>query len=266
MSNPADKLCLKWDGFQESASLAFANLRVNLEFADLTLACEDGPGVEAHKVILASSSPVLENLLRRTNHPHPLVYLRGVKCADLSALLDFIYQGEANVRQENLEVFLALAQELELTGLANGAEEVKLESFKNGTCGQNLASFESDIKLPLTSKSDGTTPSPNVTENIDDVFAKASEKKPLDNSDNNVKADLEKLDEQIKSMMCKSKNILQGKTWECKVCGKEGIKDAIRKHIEAHHIAGVVHFCEICGKASRSRNALTVHKSTKHRR
>ena len=78
------------------------------------------PGLGGDKVILASSSPVLENRLRRTNHPHPLVYLRGVKCADLSALLDFIYQGEANVRQENLEVFLALAQELELTGLENG--------------------------------------------------------------------------------------------------------------------------------------------------
>ena len=64
----------------------------------------------------------------------------------------------------------------------------------------------------------------------------------MDNSDNNVEADLENLDEQIKSMMCKSKNILQGKNWECNVCGKEGIKDAIRKHIEAHHIAGVVHF------------------------
>ena len=265
MSNPADKLCLKWDGFQESASLAFVNLRVNVEFADVTLACEDGPGVEAHKVILASSSPVFENLLRRTNHPHPLVYLRGVKCSDLSALLDFIYQGEANVRQENLEVFLALAQELELTGLANGAEEVKLESLKNGTYGQNLATFESDIKLPLTSKSVNTTPSPHVTGNIEDVSAKASETKPLVNCDN-VKADLENLDEQIKSMMCKSKNILQGKNWECNVCGKEGIKDAIRKHIEAHHIAGVVHFCEICGKSSRSRNALTVHKSTNHRR
>ena len=128
--NMSEKLCLKWNDFKENTISAFGLLREDREFADVTLACEDGPGVEAHKVILASSSPVLENLLKRTNHPHPLVYLRGVKCADLSALLDFIYQGEANVRQENLEVFLALAQELELTGLANGAEEVKLESFK----------------------------------------------------------------------------------------------------------------------------------------
>ena len=262
MSNTLDELCLKWDGFQESTSNAFANLRVNVEFADVTLACEDGPGVEAHKLILASSSPFFENLLRRSNHPHPLVYLRGVKCSDLSALLDFIYRGEAQVRQENLEVFLTLAQELELTGLTNGAEPLKVLET-----GQNLAAFDSDVKVPQNAKSSRALPNPHSSsENTEDFSAKASEEKLFHNSDNNVKVDLENLDEQIHSMMCKSKNVLQGKNWECNVCGKEGIKDAIRKHIEAHHITGVVHFCEICGKPSKSRNALTVHKSTNHRR
>ena len=263
MSTGSNILCLKWNGFQESASLAFTNLRVNAEFADVTLACEDGPGVEAHKLVLASASPFFENLLRRSNHPHPLIYLRGVKCSDLSALLDFIYQGEAKVHQRNLEAFLALAQELQLTGLTNGSEQLRLEGSETDTCPQNLAAFESDIKLAPTSHA---TPSPNFSWNIQDFATPASDNKKLGDFDTNVKVDLENLDEQIKSMMCRSKNTLQGKNWECKVCGKEGIKDATRKHIEAHHIAGVVHYCEMCGKASKSRNALTVHKSTNHRR
>ena len=265
MSKTGDKLCLKWHGFQESAGLAFANLQTKMDFADVTLACEDGPAVEAHKLVLSSSSPFFENLLRRTSHPHPLIYLRGVKSSDLSALLDFIYQGEANVGQENLEVFLALAQELELTGLTTGAEELNLRSSENGTCGTNLPAFDSDRKVGMTSNSiRATSISPHSTDNIEDSTTKASDKKLNDNSDNSV--NLKNLDDQIKSMMCKSENTLQGKNWECNLCGKEGIKDAIRKHIEAHHITGVVHFCEVCGKASKSRNALTVHKSTNHRR
>ena len=54
------------------------------------------------------------------------------------------------------------------------------------------------------------------------------------------------LDEQIKSMMCKSKNILQGKTWECKVCGKEGIKDAIStlKHTISQVLSTSVKYVE----------------------
>ena len=261
MSKTGDKLCLKWHGFQESAGLAFANLRMKMDFADVTLVCEDGPAVEAHKLVLSSSSPFFENLLRRTNPPHPLIYLRGVKSSALSALLDFIYQGVANVDQENLDFFLALAQELELTGLTNGPEGLNLKSSETGAHGPNLAPFDSDLKrVPTTFNSF----SPHFTEKVENFTAKAPDKKQSDNSDNTV--NLRNLDDQINSMMCKSENTFQGKNWECNLCGKEGIKDAVRKHIEAHHITGVVHFCEICGKASKSRNALTVHKSNNHRR
>ena len=50
-------MCLKWNDFQEGAISAFGALREDREFADVTLACEDGEQVEAHKIILASSSP-----------------------------------------------------------------------------------------------------------------------------------------------------------------------------------------------------------------
>ena len=55
--NMSEKLCLKWDKFQDNIKDAFGNLREDNDFADVTLACEDGQQVEAHKVILASSSP-----------------------------------------------------------------------------------------------------------------------------------------------------------------------------------------------------------------
>ena len=51
--NMSEKLCLKWNDFQENVNLAFENLREDNEFADVTLACEDGQQGEAHKVILA---------------------------------------------------------------------------------------------------------------------------------------------------------------------------------------------------------------------
>ena len=73
----------------------------------MTLAGEDGQQVEAHKVILAASSPFFKNLLQRNKHPHPLIYMRGVKSDDLVAIVDFLYYGEANVFQDNIEAFLA---------------------------------------------------------------------------------------------------------------------------------------------------------------
>ena len=113
----SEKLCLQWNDFKENVNSAFGRLRGDKEFTDVTLACEDGQQVEAHKVILAASSPFFQNLLKRNKHPHPLIFMRGAKSEDLSAILDFLYSGEANVNQENLESFLAIAEELKLQGL-----------------------------------------------------------------------------------------------------------------------------------------------------
>ena len=74
-----EKLCLQWNNFSENASSAFGVLRVDKEFTDVTLACEDGQQVEAHKVVLIASSPLFTNILKRNKHPHPLIYMRGLK-------------------------------------------------------------------------------------------------------------------------------------------------------------------------------------------
>ena len=107
-------MSLKWNDFQENAISTFQTLREDREFTDVTLACEDGQQVEAHRVILASSSPFFQNILKKNKHPHPLIYMRGLKSKDLVAMIDFLYLGEANVHQENLDSFLAVADELKL--------------------------------------------------------------------------------------------------------------------------------------------------------
>ena len=42
----SEKLCLQWNDFQENVKSAFENLREDKDFADVTLACEDGQQVE----------------------------------------------------------------------------------------------------------------------------------------------------------------------------------------------------------------------------
>ena len=118
-----EKLCLQWNDFQENVKTAFGNLRQDKHFTDVTLACEDGQQVEAHKVVLIASSPFFLNILKRNKHSHPLIYMRGVKSENLMAMVDFFYHGEANVFHENLDSFLALAEELQLKGLKGNQTE-----------------------------------------------------------------------------------------------------------------------------------------------
>ena len=52
----------------------------------------------------------------------------------------------------------------------------------------------------------------------------------------------------------------------CKVCGKEGKQNVIKAHIEAKHITGITHTCEICGNIAKTKNSLKAHKYVYHRK
>jgi len=120
----AEKFCLRWNDFESNISKAFSEIRDDKDFFDVTLACE-GEQIEAHKVVLSACSPFFQTILKRNRHEHPLLYLKGVKYIDLMAVLNFMYHGEVNVAQEDLNSFLAIAEDLKVKGLTqNTTEEV----------------------------------------------------------------------------------------------------------------------------------------------
>ena len=135
--------------------------------------------------------------------------MRGVKPENLLAVVDFLYRGEANVYQENLDSFLAIAEELQLKGLmgqtklilnANPTpQEMNHKPFHKMEA-SNLNNFESKI----------------------DKWVKNEQRIEIPNF---VSGDLQQLDEKVKSMMDRSENLLpNGKERAkiCKLCGKEG--------------------------------------------
>ena len=115
-SASSEKFCLKWNEFESNVSTAFRELREDKDFFDVTLAC-DGNQLEAHKVILSACSPFFRGVLKRNPHAHPLLYLKGIKYEDVLAVLNFMYHGEVNIAQEELNSFLAIAEELKVKGL-----------------------------------------------------------------------------------------------------------------------------------------------------
>jgi len=124
----SEKFCLRWNDFESNISSAFRELRDDKDFFDVTLACDDEQ-IQAHKVILSACSQFFRNILRRNPHQHPLLYLKGVKFTDLQAVLNFMYHGEVNVAQEELNSFLAVAEELRVKGLTqNQSGSQKSES------------------------------------------------------------------------------------------------------------------------------------------
>ena len=118
----SEKFCLRWNDFETNISTAFRELREDKDFFDVTLACDEDQ-IQAHKAILSACSPFFRSILRRNRHEHPLLYLKGVKFADIVSVLNFMYHGEVNVAQEELNSFLAVAEDLKVKGLTQNSSE-----------------------------------------------------------------------------------------------------------------------------------------------
>ena len=190
-----------------------------------------------------------------------MVYMKGVKFDDLLAIVDFLYRGEANVLQESLNSFLALAEELHLRGLTGETNE-SVGEYPDGGGGEYVApkllpNFNTRMDLPKTS-SKIEAPSNKIAR----AEGNTTVALPSYHS-----GDLDQLEQLVKSMMEKSENkYANGRSLadRCKVCGKEGMGSAIKDHIEANHIEGIVIPCNLCEKTFRSRNALRLHNRFHH--
>jgi len=161
----SEKFCLKWNDFESNISSAFRDLRAEKDFFDVTLACDDDSQIEAHKTILSACSPFFRSVLRRNPHQHPLLYLKGVKYKELQAVLDFMYMGEVNVAQEELNSFLAVAEDLRVKGLTQGNsdtnDKVKPKTESNAKS-RTRDSTPSDSAPPPSKKSRTSTSTNNA--------------------------------------------------------------------------------------------------------
>ena len=118
-----DKFCLKWNDFQTNVSNTFKRLRTSDHFYDVALVSDDQQQVSAHKIVLSSSSEYFKSLLTSNNHSHPMLCLSGVSSTDMKNILDFIYNGEIQIYQDNLDQFLTIAHRFKLDGLLQEKEE-----------------------------------------------------------------------------------------------------------------------------------------------
>ena len=117
-----EKFCLRWNDFESNISVAFREIREEKDFFDCTLSCGSRQ-IQAHKLILSACSPFFKTVLKQNPHQHPLLYLKGIDLTNLQAVLNFMYNGEVNVAQEELNSFLAAAEELQVKGLTQNSSD-----------------------------------------------------------------------------------------------------------------------------------------------
>ena len=156
MSSTDYQIC--WRNFQPWTSESVRNLFKDEEFADVTLVTNDLEEVKAHKVILSASSPFFNTILKKTcNANNPLIFLRGIGYDVLCLILKFIYEGEVNVPQEQVNYFMSISQDLRVRGL-------NVDAFENNSSQQTLVEKRS---TQVESRRAPQTEIPKQVEEID---------------------------------------------------------------------------------------------------
>ncbi|XP_043239192.1 broad-complex core protein isoforms 1/2/3/4/5-like isoform X4 [Amphibalanus amphitrite] len=122
------EFCLRWNDFHSSFHLSLEALRGDESFTDVTLSCS-GRLMRAHRVILSACSVHFKEILRAIPpQQHPVIVLPTVDYDVMQAILEFIYQGQVNVRQSQLGAFLQVAETFSIQGLAD--DETKRNAAK----------------------------------------------------------------------------------------------------------------------------------------
>ena len=277
---------LHWGEFQENQREALEQLKASSDFSDITLACGDGQEIKAHKFILSSTSEFFHSILKRHNHPSPLIYLGGTNSDLLGALLEFMYKGEVAVEEKHLNDLILLGDELKVKGLMetsllskdNTERPTKLEGFKEANDYKPVKS-EKDAKLAQLGMVNIKSLS-HLDKEV--IVVKANDESVA------VKIENQYLDNTYPVTAMRSSD----KTFECNTCGKRsktqmGLdKHNKRKHgiYKSEHLSflrrkrnenvvseknvgntALAFVCNFCNKASKTKMGLDKHKNRSHR-
>ena len=274
-----EKFNLKWNNFEQTSLKTFASLRQDKNLVDVTLVANDQVRIPAHKIVLASCSPFFSNLVFSMPTANPFLYLSNVSSTYLNLMLDYIYTGETEVLQGDLEAFLKSAQMLQIDGLTFGEEllneeisdkqeEVEPKSTLDAQETRNTDVLTEAGIISAQELSQETSLVPKIKEEIPDVPppAKLPEKKerkkytprssqnqktiPMNNPKDSLEIE-QKINENIEER--------EDGTFRCKVCNRiNKNRGTMGHHIESH-MEGVEFGCLMCDQKFRSRHYLSKH-------
>ena len=222
-------------------------------FSDVTLACEDGKVFNAHKIILSSSSPVLQKILIEYNESNPILYFGDICSENMEYILKFIYLGEVSLEEKLLDSLLNSAKKLKINGLYTEFFETK----KRINTEEKLISTIKQEKI--VNQEVKTEESDNQTDNCDEVSVG---KELIDTEESNSRESNSDLGINRKNKMKVGvESTTKPMPFNCMYCDyKTSAKEYLRKHTNAIH-EGVTYPCNKCDYKATQTVSLLQHKT-----
>ena len=228
-----EKFFLKWNDFHSNVSKSFGLLRNEDYLHDVTLVSDDYKQVTAHKLVLSACSEYFKNIFKNNwqgPFQHQLICLSGVSSDDLENVLNYVYNGEVQIYQDDLDRFLEVAQRLKLDGLLATQENQDQEM-------NNVQNVQESYKM--------SEPEPRIFETMKTKPEKMTSSIERTLSINS--ADMSNINERINGHITRDDD----KNFRCTLCGKTAKqKIQIQYHVETH-MDGLEFPCQLCDKTFR---------------
>ncbi|XP_060650272.1 modifier of mdg4-like isoform X5 [Drosophila nasuta] len=114
-----EQFSLCWNNFNTNLSAGFHESLCRGDLVDVSLAAE-GQIVKAHRLVLSVCSPFFRKMFTQMPpNAHAFVFLNNVSHSALKDLIQFMYCGEVNVKQDALPAFISTAESLQIKGLTD---------------------------------------------------------------------------------------------------------------------------------------------------
>merc|ERR1711963_519184 len=144
----SQQFSLSWNEFEKCASNTFKELLEETDFADVTLVSDDLFQIKAHKVILAACSSVLKKILQENPQKHPIIFLAGIPYKEMKGLINFMYLGQTEINEDDLNMFMNASARLDIKGLN---KEIKHHEREIET-ENKMKNFMDDCDVPNITK------------------------------------------------------------------------------------------------------------------
>ena len=262
---------IAFDDFNLQTKEAIGSLLASGNFADVTIVCNDGDQVPAHKFVLSSSSSLLQQMLTnsssRFQSRNDFIYLPTVKLKELKPLLQFMYLGQTKISQENLETFISLAADLKIN-LGSPKSQMKAQQKEDQDHNELVNEYDTAINNKISQNMECLNTATEIEE-TPDIFIgndSSSSVEPLEeNNLEEVEADEEneevigKPEETFLSIQYEDNKVVKKKT-EKKLKGRKSNypDDVIHKNIR--------YYCDFCDYQATQPNSLTLHIKQIHTR
>ena len=236
-----NKILLNHFDYEGHLAKRFKEMLSDDAFADVTLVCSDDKQIQAHRVILSSSSPFFKNIFLKNPHQHPLLYLNGVQYKDMKDVLQFIYTGQVQVAQDDLPNFMKVASQMKIYGLMENV------AFK-----QEL--IEHDDKSEVNDSYEMDFPDDPIKEEHNlarEKFNCAMCGKEFEHTDD------------LKKHVLTHKKMKEPR-FKCEKCNKMfTTKGALKRHDQGDH-EGLRYSCDKCEYTAAQSQSLKFHKINYH--